>query len=534
MLPPHLYKEARERIRAAILSGQEDSDSVLRGNSVTLSLWVRTRKLIKLVGNTHRVLAHLGLDTAEWEAADGFWSGISYEVSVRTRAELFSEQLDVRDEAAIIAAAALPATTGLLEPHSTIVLGPDGEPWVIGHVVLPGGSVALRAIRRGHVVWEGLHELARWNTPPKTGSFRSSGRALLFAHERGLAAIDPSTGQLRWSIELPEALDRDKLGRPRLFDPFANDERGVLIARTDQQCLLAHDRETGAPRWRFDDHDGYAAHAFLIAGVGVGVSAREWCVALDGHTGRVLCAFGARHGGAPVRVQGVACDGVALLLSVRDWPHGTDNPQGVVAVDARTGQPTIPFVPVKVAAIISPVVWNERVYWASDDRQSVVVTRLVAAKRSSRWRAQPQPEPCTMVRVEQGDAIVQELAVAPDTVLVLLNGRLQSVARMIGLDAALLTIRFDVDLVDQHSSLNDKPLVVHKSLAIVATRRRWSGETAAQLRALDVSTGRTVWTLHADGLIEHAMVGAVLVIRSAQGTWFVEPTNGQRIDAFTG
>ncbi|AKT39926.1 PQQ-binding-like beta-propeller repeat protein [Chondromyces crocatus] len=550
-------RRAYDAARSAVLAGAEDPDVRFAGDPFSLSAWLRVRKLIEAVGDTARVLHHVGLDPARWADLERRWIGLLHQPSVRARHDLWSERLDVRTEAAQLLSSPGPVSRDALEPGATILTAPDSPTsasaprrawWALGYALRGAAPPALRAVdlATGQVVWEGLTSLCTWHSPPARGSYAARGRALFFAHETRIGLADLATGTLHWAASLPAPIAHDDEGRVALFDPLpepphatrggppsAANSAGVVLVRTQTPALIALDRESGNVRWQIPL--GSSARLHEVTGLGVLVHARDvtgqWVSLLDPWTGAARWTIGGRLADATPQVEAVTVRGRhALLLltegtSTPPWPPlgpgvfpggaplpgGAQPPQPPVGSGTFSGSPALPQPPARA------------------DRSVLRIDVLTGQPIGPPVRAdvQARPAPATLERhhVWAGAAAGTLVRITdrppPGLVDRLLGRRVDDTTTIALPEPDLL-----VDALEPAGAL---------VLALVHAR----GERRVRLLALDPSIGALRWDTRDLGPTPDSPAGAALRIHGtlaavATGTTPDGPTQITGIDAERG
>jgi hypothetical protein len=98
MLPPGDYEAAYKRIEAALAEGREDPESRHGSTSIPLSQFVRVTTALEAVNDPPAVLAHYGIDPAEWERARAAWLPLLNVVEVRARWSHWAGRIDIGAE----------------------------------------------------------------------------------------------------------------------------------------------------------------------------------------------------------------------------------------------------------------------------------------------------------------------------------------------------------------------------------------------------------------------------------------------------
>lgn len=159
-----------------------------------------------------------------------------------------------------------------------------------------------------------------------------AGRARMFgagpADDVGVAvhAIDPTTGEVGWSIDIPEA---DAGGEPigLAYDSSESGRRSLYVTAGDE--LFAYDTTTREQRWTVDVRGAQAASLTASGGAALVVNADGWLCRYDGSDGSQAwpkCAT-LERAGTPVSLVEVAGDQVGVATT-----------REILAVDLEDGE----------------------------------------------------------------------------------------------------------------------------------------------------------------------------------------------------
>lgn len=505
-MPLHPDPEAAQReyeeTRRAVLEGRADPDAHSADDPLPMSAWVRGRKLMEAVGDAPRVLAHLGLAPARWAAIEARWLGLLHLPSLRARHDLLAERLDVREEAARVAASPAPVTRGPLAPAR--------------------GSVIARGSR------------------------------LYVAREGRLDAVELASGRLLWAAALPAPPAQGEEGRAALFDPVSAGEPGAVLVRTQAGALAAYDRDTGAPRWQVPV-DPYHATIEEVPGLGVVVHTRgptgSWAAVLDARTGATVASFG----GPTEQIEAVAVHGARLLLLVAQggapgappapplpWgppaagppiPAGMPVVAGVVCVDARTGQRARPMVPARAQARPAPAVLGERSLWAGASPGVLLSIAIGPAPGVMGRLIGRRDDACLELALPEPNLLVDALRPAGPVIAALVRPRGESSVRLLAVDPAAPAIVADTgDLGPAPHRPSGAGLVTSGPLAVLATGT--TADQPATLWGIDAPSGRRRWSAMIHGWTGHDFVGDHLVAWTGEGAVALRPEDGAMLGAW--
>ncbi|NOU28666.1 MAG: PQQ-binding-like beta-propeller repeat protein [Polyangiaceae bacterium] len=409
-------------------------------------------------------------------------------------------------------AAILDASAGAVVP----VLHPQRGWLFVGPHAPDGQPPRLRAIdaEQNQVLWETLQGQS-WVSNVTAGSMLASANNLYVASNRGLVCLDISTGARKWGMQLADnvATQDGPLGvAAAVYDPFPPQGRGAILVMTIDHTLYALDRDSGQVLW----------------------SAQKECelTSLDGH-GAVIASFGFPYVKAdiinPAYAQPVATvrgsdwsadigkvhvAGPMMLLATDDFPG--DGDQGAAVVDAMSGR-IVFFEPVEdLCEDVVPAAMAQRVFFAADDGRKLYVG----------------PGGMLVPSPAQNFGIVAIRAAGPTLVLLLRKLSGSSVRRVIGIDPATLQFRFDCGELGTEPD-DDFPAQLQTdgySCVFVASPNDDSRD--CELRSVDTSTGRTLWTRKVGHWHAHTFIAGHVVVRAGDRLEVLAAPTGKVVATF--
>jgi outer membrane protein assembly factor BamB len=384
-------------------------------------------------------------------------------------------------------------------PHT-----PDGQP------------PRLRAIdaSQNQVLWETLQGQS-WVANVTAGGMTTSANNLYVASNRGLVALDISTGSRKWGMQLSDnvAEREGPLGRTAaVYDPFPPQGRGAILVMTIDHTIYSLDRDTGQVLW----------------------STQKECelTSLDGH-GAVVASYGFPYVKAdifnPAYAQPVATvrgsdwsadigtvhtAGPMMLLATDDFPG--DGDQGAAVVDATNGR-LVFYEPVEdLCEDVVPAAMAQRVFFAADDGRKLYVG----------------PGSMLIPSPAQNFGVVGILAAGPTLVLLLRKLSGSSVRRVVGIDPVTLQFRFDCGELGTEPD-DDFPKQLQTdgySCVFVASPNDNSSD--CELRSVDTTSGRTLWTRKVGEWHAHTFVQGHVVVRTRDHIEVLEAPTGKPVAKF--
>lgn len=333
-------------------------------------------------------------------------------------------------------------------------------------------------------------------------------RNVYIAIENKLWCFDLMTGQQKWAHRLGQYADGVQGVGLAIGDPYPAGVHGaILVPAGSGQWLYALDRESGIELWQRQ----YENNVRVEAADGLGT-----CVVRSDYS-RVEIINPASE----LPVATIARDifiakpinGTVLGIFEGDPENADGGRNGIVAIDARTGQETF-FDPIenldsnKMACGIGGHVFAIR-----NEGAGIYV--------GPAGRDLPSPVPQSVV----ADLLMGHHALGVVTEIA--GGKNRGDRRLIGLDPVTMAIKFDAGPVA--SPRNDDERTVATDNASFVVLAPSDAKEHAELRSFEAATGRPLWSDKVPLWVEHYFRGGLLVVQRKDILEIRLPPTGQVI-----
>jgi outer membrane protein assembly factor BamB len=381
-----------------------------------------------------------------------------------------------------------------------------------------GEPPRLRAWDMGgrRVLWEALGGQS-WVADVSASGLRVLGQNVYVAHKRQLLALDLATGARRWGLPLPDAADGsdDAGGGLAVADPFAREGRGAILVRAIDNGLHAFDRDSGQVLWARSFGDK-SFELEAIEGAGV-------CLVRHGFPyvkvdiinpayAQPIASLGHDHWSTDLGRARPAGGGRTVATVVDDFGSGGDD-DGLLVFDAVTGA--------------------QHAFDRKDDLEEDIVAiamgpRVFAAAREGlyvgpRGRVVPSPVP--------NHTVVSFAAAGPTLALLLRKAHGTPVRRVVGLDPATLAFRFDAGEAGTEPDEPWEGQLASDGWSLVFVSTPTDDRSACELRSVDTTTGRMLWSRPVGTWRSHRFLAGHLVVWSDERIEVLSPSNGQVVAA---
>ncbi len=411
-------------------------------------------------------------------------------------------------------------TTG---PYSTgienvaVTVDPQAGLVAVGVHAPHGQPPCLRAwdVRAKRLLWETLQGQA-WLERVSRSSLSIVGRNVYVANKRQLVCLDLVSGGRKWVGSLSDEPAGDDDDGLTIVDPFPQGPgyRGAILVPTIDHGLFSFDRDTGQPLWQrsFGDKD-VAVQAVPNLGA---------CVVRHGSPyvkvdivnpafAQPIAALGHDHWSTDL---GLATVWGRSVVTVADdmGPEGDED--GLLGFDAVTGQRHF-FDPLEDLETddIAPCVMGSRVFAATSGGDGLYV--------GPRGRVMPPPVP--------NHAIAAFCPAGPTLVLLLRKSHGTPVRRIVGIDPNTLAFRFDAGEAGSEPDDRWPHQVATDGYSAVFVATPSDNLDACELRSIDTSTGRLLWSRRVGRWQAHRFIGGQLVVWTDQTIEALAPQNGNVI-----
>jgi outer membrane protein assembly factor BamB len=363
------------------------------------------------------------------------------------------------------------------------------------------------------VLWETLQGQS-WLERLTRESLAIIGRNLYVANKRQLLCFDLATGNRKWVGALSDAAAGNDEAGLLIADPFPQGpgQRGAILVPTIDHGLFAFDRDSGQALWQrsFGDKD---LDVEAVPNLGA-------CIVRYGSPyikvdvvnpayPQPIASLGHEDWSTDLGIAKIW--GRSVLTVVEDMgPEGDED--GLLCFDAVTGQPHF-FDRVEDLETddVTPCAMGPRAFAATSGGEGLYV--------GPRGRVMPPPIP--------NHSIAAFCPAGPTLAMLLCKAHGTAVRRIVGIDPNTLAFRFDAgEAGSEPDSDWDRQMASDGySLVFVATPN--DDLDACELRSVDTSTGRMLWSKPVGRWRAHRFVNGQLVVWSDEKVEALAPQSGQ-------
>lgn len=383
-----------------------------------------------------------------------------------------------------------------------------------GHAPM-GEPPRLRAwdLAGKRVLWEALQGQP-WLDGLRADALRIIGRNVYIANKRQLAVHDLASGARKWGAPLPDTVDGKQSpgGGLAIADPFPPGGRGAILLRTIDNTLCSFDRDSGQPLWSrsFGDKrfDVEAVEGMSVCLVRYGFPYVKVDIVNPAYA-QPIASLGHDHWSTDLGQARLS--GRTVVTVVDDaGPEGDDD--GLVGFDAVTGQRLFfDRVDGLDQDDVIPCAMGSRVIARADDGLYI----------GPGGRKIPSPVPM--------HAPVAFCPAGPTLAVLLVKSQGTPVRRVIGLDPATLAFRFDAGEAGTEPDGDWAEQVRSDGYSLVFVATPEDERSRCELRSVDTSTGRMLWSRPIGRWRAHRFVGGSLVVWSDERIGILAPPTGQPI-----
>lgn len=378
-----------------------------------------------------------------------------------------------------------------------------------------GQPPCLRAwdVKGNRPLWETLHGQA-WLERVSRGSLAIVGRNVYVANKRQLLCLDLASGNRKWAASLSDEPAGDDEDGLMIADPFPQGpgQRGAILVPTIDHGLFSFDRDSGQPLWQrsFGDKD---IDVQVVPNLGA-------CVVRHGSPyikvdvvnpafAQPIASLGHDHWSTDL---GVARVWGRSVLTVADdmGPEGDDD--GLLCFDAVTGQPHF-FDRVEDLETddVVPCLMGARAFAATSGGDGLYV--------GPRGRVMPPPVP--------NHSIAAFCPAGPTLILLLRKSHGTPVRRIVGIDPNTLAFRFDAgEAGSEPDDRWDRQIMTDGYSAVFVATPNDDLDTS-ELRSVDTSTGRLLWSRPIGRWEAHRFINGHVVVWTDEKIEALLPQNGQ-------
>jgi hypothetical protein len=376
-----------------------------------------------------------------------------------------------------------------------------------GHAPM-GEPPRLRAwdLAGKRVLWETLQGQT-WLDGLRSNALRIIDRTVYVANERQLVALDLASGARKWGAPLSDSVDgtNEPGGGLSVADPFPPGGRGAILVRTIDNTLAAFDRDTGQPLWSrsFADKrfDLEAASGMSVCLVRYGFPYVKVDIVNPAYA-QPIASIGHDHWSTDLGLARLS--GRTVVTAVDDMGSDGDE-DGLLGFDAVTGQRLFfDRVDDLDQDDVVPCAMGSRIFARAGDGMYV----------GPAGRTIPSPVP--------NHAPVAFCPAGPTLGVLLVKSQGTPVRRVIGLDPATLGFRFDAGEAGTEPDGNFSEQIRSDGWSLVFV-------AGSDLRSVDTSTGRMLWSRAVGRWRGHRFIGGALVAWSDEKIDILAPPTGQPV-----
>ena len=385
-----------------------------------------------------------------------------------------------------------------------------------------GQPPCLRAwdVKGNRELWQTLQGQS-WLERVGRAALAIVGRNVYVANKRQLLCLDLATGSRKWASSLSDAPAFDDDDGLIIADPFPQGpgQRGAILVPTIDHGLFAFDRDSGQALWQrsFGDKD---IEVEVVPNLGA-------CIVRYGSPyikvdivnpafAQPIASLGHDHWSTDL---GLAKVWGRTVLTVADdmGPEGDDD--GLLCFDAVTGQPHF-FDQVEDLEMddVAPCVMGPRAFAVTSEGDGMYV--------GPRGRVMPAPVP--------NHTIAAFCPAGPTLALLLRKSHGTPVRRIVGLDPQTLAFRFDAGEAGSEPDHEWDRQIATDGYTLVFVATPNDDLETSELRSVDTSTGRLLWSRPVGRWRAHRFMNGQLVVWTDHKIEALAPQNGQPIASLSG
>lgn len=396
----------------------------------------------------------------------------------------------------------------------TVTVDPQLGPIAIGAYAPHGKPAVLRAwdMKAKKPLWEQLSGQS-WVENLEAEHVRIIGRSVYVAHKRQLFCLDLANGNRRWQVGLSDAPEGDDDDGLMIADPFNPGGRGAILVPTIDHQIFAIDRDSGQVLWNRPFGDS-SLDVQPVAGLGACIvrSAGSYVKVdiINPAYPQSIARLGDDHWSTDLgqcRVSG------RTVVTVVDDMGAEGDDDGLLCFDAVTGQRHFFDKVDDLEEDIVPCAIGPRAFAAMDDGAALYV--------GPRGRAMPVPVP--------NHKIVAMTQAGPTLVLLLTKAQGTPIRRIVGIEPNSLAFRFDSGEAGTEPDDRWHRQMQSDGYSLVFAATPNDDLDSAELRSVDTTTGRQLWSRPARRYRSHRFVNGAVVMRSWNGFEVLQPQSGQPI-----
>jgi outer membrane protein assembly factor BamB len=401
----------------------------------------------------------------------------------------------------------------------TLALDPQRGVIAYGPHSPPGEPPRFRAVDLAtkQVLWEALQGQS-WIAELGSERVRVAGPNVYVANGRALVALDRASGVQRWGAHLPDKVQEDNGSGPErgasIADPFPPGGRGAVAVATIDNVLSGFDRDTGQPLHTRAFEKKIEIEP--IESAGTILLRRNFPFTkleiINPGYGVPLVVYGEENWNSDFNRAVVR--GTVVLAQFESL--GEDDREGVAVIDGASGRPHVFDEMTDLEEDIWPVTIAPRVFCARKDGDELY------AGPGGVSIAAPVPQ----------HRIVAMCAGGPTLFLLMCKAQGTRTRRVVGLDPGTLRFKFDCGEAGTEPDDNWQRQMASDGYSVVFPTTPHDDESQCELRSVDTSTGRTLWTRAVGAWRAHWFLGGVVVCRSRGQLLVLRPDNGKTVAQF--
>jgi hypothetical protein len=366
-------------------------------------------------------------------------------------------------------------------------------------------------VKNKRALWEVLQGQA-WLERVDRSALSVQGRNLYIANKRQLLCLDLANGNKKWTASLsdtPVGTDEDGLA---IADPFPPGGRGAILVPTIDHQLFSFDRDSGQPLWNrsFGDKDLDVAPVPNLGACIVRYGSPYIKVdVVNPAFAQPIATMGHDHWSTDL---GLARLSGRTVLTVVDDMGADGDDDGLLCFDAVTGQRHF-FETVEDLNEddIAPCAMGQRIFAAIGDGEGLYV--------GPRGRPMPVPIP--------NHVVAAMVPAGPTLALLLRKSHGTPVRRVIGIDPLSLQFRFDAGEAGSEPDDDWERQVATDGYSLVFVATPNDDLDSCELRSVDTTSGRMLWSRPVGAWRAHRFVGGQLIVWTEEKIEALAPQNGQ-------
>lgn len=398
-----------------------------------------------------------------------------------------------------------------------ITIDPQRGPIALGAHAPHGQPPCLRAwdLKNKRALWEELKGQS-WVERVDREGLAVRGHNVYVANKRQLLCLDLASGARRWVASLSDTPVGADYG-PRglmIADPFPpppHGQRGAILVPTIDHQLFAFDRDSGQALWQrsFGDKEVEVEPVATLGACVVRYGSSYVKVDIVNPAfPQPIASLGHDHWSTDL---GRATLFGRTVLTVVDDMGADGDTDGLFCFDAVSGQAHFFDAIDDLETDVTPAAMGSRAFAATSSGEGLYV--------GPRGRVVPPPVP--------NHTIAALVPAGPTLVLLLRKAHGTPVRRVVGIDPATLAFRFDAGEAGSEPDDDFDDQIASDGYSAVFVASPNDDEDECELRSIDTTSGRRLWSRPVGRWEAHRFVGGQLVVWANGGVEVLSPQNGQ-------